>query len=333
MKNLLFLFVLIVMSCNPIKKEQKVSFKGQTQGTFYTITYFHTEGKNFQKEIDSILLDFEQSLSLYSDSSIISLFNQSDSSILADEYFIEVFKTAKKVYQSTNGYFDPTIGPIVNAWGFGSKKIREADSSIIDTLMKSIGFDQVIEKNGQIIKLRPGIKLDFNAIAQGYTVDVVADFMIQNGVENYLIEIGGEVRAEGLKENNTPWKIGIEKPAQNSNAPQTLKATLTLKNRSMATSGNYRKFFMQNGVKYSHTIDPKTGYPAKNTLLSVTVLAETCIIADAYATAFMVMGLDRSKEFLNKHQNLEAYFIYSDKEGKYKTYMTEGIKENITEIE
>jgi thiamine biosynthesis lipoprotein len=233
---------------------------------------------------------------------------------------------SQQVSENSDGYFDITVGPLVRSWGFFKKKGLDLTKKQVDSLLQYVGCHKIQIQNNELVKESPLVIVDLNAIAQGYTDDLVANLFIQKGIKNYLIEIGGEVRASGTKENNVLWMVGIEKPAADENADQVIQDKVQLKDLSLATSGNYRKYFIKDGVKYSHTIDPKTGYPVHHSLLSVTVVANTCALADAYATAFMVMGLDKAKATLAKHPEMHGYFIYSDSLGKYKTEYTQGFE-------
>jgi thiamine biosynthesis lipoprotein len=238
-----------------------------------------------------------------------------------------------EVSQKTNGLFDITVAPIVNAWGFGFKKKEKVTDTLIDRLIKYVGYKKIRLVGQKLIKENPETMLDFNAIAQGYTVDVLSAFLEKNGVYNYLIEVGGELKAKGKKQNDSAWTIGIELP--NELPDQTmLKATFKIHNESLATSGNYKKFYFEDGKKYTHILNPFTGYPAKNNLLSATVVAGDCMTADAYATSFMVMGLEKAKQFLADHKELglEVFFIY-DENGTLRTYSTEKMEKNLQQVQ
>jgi FAD:protein FMN transferase len=325
---LLCITILLSVSCR--KNMQLVKITGFAQGTTYAISYYDVNGKDYQTEIDSILKTIDKSVSIYDSTSLISRINKSGDKIKVDKYFEENFITAEKVSEETNGAFDVTVGPLVNAFGFGFKNKEKISDTLIDSLKKLVDYKNVKIENGYFVKSNPAICIDFNAIAQGYTVDVISRFLESKGVEEYVVEIGGEVYAKGKKDNDESWNVGIEKPDEN-NFDRELKATVHLENKALATSGSYRKFYIENGIRYSHTIDPSTGYPVTHSLLSVSVIAGNCTDADAYATAFMVMGLEKSKAFLETHKNLDAYFIYSDTDGSMKTYETEGLKELLTE--
>ncbi len=325
------LFLLIFFSCR--QNPDYSSFAGAAQGTTYSIVY-ENQGKidpqSLRQEIEKILLDFDMSLSLYKDSSILSKINRNET-VIPDKFFIHVFKRSSEISQLTDGAFDVTVGPLVRAWGFGPEEHRNVTASRVDSLLDLVGMQKVELKDGKIIKSDARIILDFNAIAQGYSVDVVYEFLEEKGIRSFLIEIGGEVRAKGTK-GGEMWRIGIDRPVDNNMSPGSdLKAIIRIKDRSLATSGNYRRFYVENGIKYSHTIDPRTGYPAKNQLLSATILASDCATADGIATACMVMGKEKSIEFIDLNPEFDAYLIYSDDKGDLKTWMTEKLKNSIEE--
>jgi thiamine biosynthesis lipoprotein len=226
----------------------------------------------------------------------------------------------------TDGAFDVTVAPLVKAWGFGPDAHKNFTESNRDSLLQLVGMKNVSLKNGRLIKTDPRITLDFNAIAQGFSVDVICRFFDKMGIKNYLVEIGGEVRAKGKKAGNL-WRIGIDKPTDNNLTPgQALEAIIRISDKALSTSGNYRKFFIENGVKYSHEIDPKSGYPVRNTVLSASIIADDCAMADGIATACMVMGKEKTIEFLNKHPEFEAYLICSDEKGNFITWTSDKLK-------
>jgi thiamine biosynthesis lipoprotein len=329
--TLLLAAVLFLTRCKPAQLEYK-KIHGEIQGTTYNITYEYRITDDLQSEIEDVLRDFDMSLSTYEPASVISRINRNDPLVEADNLFIKVYNEARKVYEATGGAFDITVAPIVNAWGFGFTPGAEVDSSMIDSLIQYVGMDKITLSGSKIIKDDPHIMLDVNAIAQGYSVDVVAEFLDSKKVENYLVEIGGELKCKGKNPKGADWKIGIDRPVEgNMIAGKELQAIVAIKTKSLATSGNYRKFYEKDGVKYAHSIDPSTGYPVLSRLLSATILADECITADAWATACMVMGLEKSKELLSSHPELEAYLVYSDEEGNYKVYATPGMKDHIIE--
>jgi FAD:protein FMN transferase len=315
--------ILAFCSCKT-KVPDMVKFTGQTQGTYYAVTYFDDNSRNFQPQIDSILKIFDQSASLWEPGSILSRINRNEPDVLLDPIFIELFNKSSEVYEKSGGAFDPTVGPLVNAWGFGFSDRLKVDQHVIDSLLPLVGYNKVSLQSNAIIKSDPRIQLDFNAIAQGYTVDLVAKFLSEKGISNYLIDIGGEVLGKGHKPDGEEWRVGIEKPKDNASYGEGLQAIVHLHNKALATSGSYRKFYEENGIRYSHTIDPVTGYPVKHTLLSSSVLAKDCATADAWATVFMVMGLEKSKSFIAGQNELDAYFIFTDENGNLNTYFTSG---------
>jgi thiamine biosynthesis lipoprotein len=331
-KNLLLLtFVASIISSCADKIPQYDSFAGLIQGTTYTIT-FEKSGKikkeKLQAGIHKIFTGFDNSLSTYNKSSIISRINR-DEKVTPDSLFIEVFNKAKEISELTGGAFDITVGPLVNAWGFGPDAIRNFNPSKLDSLMNLVGYNKVSVIDGKVVKSDPGIALDVNAIAQGFTVDKVAEYMGKLGIKSFLVEIGGEVRVKGTK-GGALWRIGIDEPDDsNIGAEEMIRDIIGLKDKSVSTSGNYRKFYIDNGVKYSHTIDPKTGRPVRHNLLSTTILADDCITADAFATACMVLGKDGAVDLITKYGFIEGYLIYSDEKGKYVTWMSENFSKLI----
>jgi thiamine biosynthesis lipoprotein len=328
----LALMLFLFLNACQTKKSEYLKISGFAQGTSYNITYENSKGEDYSSEIDSILKAFDQSLSIYDSTSIISRINDNDPGAEADDWFVEVFKKSAEVNTVSGGAFDITVGPVVKAWGFSNGPIAKHDTAYIDSLLQFVGMEKVKLEGRKVIKKYPGVKLDVNALAQGYSVDVVCDFFKSKGIRNYLVEIGGEVRGKGTNAKNNYWHIGIDKPIDGNMDPgQELEAIIEINNKALATSGNYRKFFVENGIKYSHTIDPKTGFPARNTLLSATVVCDDCITADAYATTFMVVGLEKSKELLKSLPGLEVYFIYSNKNGAFEIFYSDGMKNLILE--
>ena len=330
----LFLIAIFIFSACQTKKSEYNRVSGFAQGTTYSITYENSTNKDYSEAIDSILKAFDRSLSSYDSTSIISRINNNDPLVEADDWFVEVFNKSAEISAVSDGAFDITVGPVVRVWGFGNGPVAKHDSAHIDSLLQYVGMDKVKLEGRKVIKQFQGVKIDVNAIAQGYSVDVVCDFFKREGIQNYLVEIGGEVRGIGTNAKDRLWHIGIDRPSDGNMMPgEDLQAIIEINNKSLATSGNYRKFFVEDGVKYAHTIDPKTGFPARNTLLSATVVCDNCISADGYATAFMVLGLEKSKELLTKLQGVEVYFISSNQEGEYEVFFSEGMKEMIVEQE
>ncbi len=331
----LVLIVLIISSCSTKQENEQtyLSVKGFTQGTNYMVKYSSPDTVNYKEEIEAVLADIDTSMSTYNKHSVISRINNNEE-VEADKYFKEVFEAAMKISEKTDGAFDITVGPLVDAWGFGQDEVRDVDSAVVDSIKQFIGYEKVSLKNGRVYKDDKRLKLNMNAIAQGYTVDVLADFLDKKGINNYLVEVGGEVKTKGISPSDRKWRIGIDKPVDsNYVAGQNLQAVVEIQNRALATSGNYRNFYVEDGVKYAHTIDPESGYPVIHKLLSASVFAPDCVTADAYATAFMVMGKRKSKELVGKLKNIDAYFIYSDEEGNFKVDYSNNLKGSITSVE
>jgi thiamine biosynthesis lipoprotein len=316
--------------CSLPKTSEPVRFMGEAQGTYYSIIYYDAEQRDFQYEIDSILKAFDQSVSLWVPNSILSRVNNGEHNVVLDTYFLENYELSMKVAANTGGAFDPTVGALVRAWGFGFDATRKVDEHIIDSILSFTGYEGISLLESQLIKEDPRTSIDFNAIAQGYAVDMLGTFLEDHGIDNYLVDIGGEVKGKGKKHDGSYWKVGIEKPAENQMDERDLKVIIELKDQSVATSGNYRKFYEEDGIRYAHTIDPFTGYPVQHSLLSVSVIAESTAMADGLATAFMVMGLEKATQFLADNPGPEAYFIFSDESGEYATYATAGFQNKIT---
>lgn len=309
---LVFLIVATVIILAENKPEYRTS-QGAVFGTTYHITYNHNA--DLSTDITRVLKDVDNSLSTFNANSTISLVNK-NMQVELDSMFLYVFHLAQHVAETTTGAFDITVAPAVNAWGFGFKNAETIDNDLIDSLKQIVGYQMVKEENGAIVKEDNRIMLDCSAIAKGFGCDVVAALFDSVGIADYMVEIGGEIVVKGLNSKGSDWRIGISKPTDDSLATETeLQTVLELSGRAMATSGNYRNFYYKDGKKYAHTIDPATCRPVNHNLLSVTVLAENCAVADAYATAMMVLGLERSLELCEKLQNIDAYFIYQDNEG------------------
>lgn len=290
--------------------ESYIKDSGMVFGTTYSITYQYHE--NLKSDIEGVMQQVDNSLSPFNKSSVITAINN-NTSTKADKYLTEVFTLAQTVNKETDGAFDITVAPLVNAWGFGFRNGTRPTDTQTDSLLAIVGQEKVTLKDGEIIKSDPRIMLDCSAIAKGFGVDKVAEFLAGKGIENYLVEIGGEISARGKNSRGTEWNIGVTKPVDDSlSINQENQAVLQITNKAMATSGNYRNFYYEGGKKYAHTINPHTGKPAQSDILSATVIAQTCAVADAYATAFMVLGSEKAKEILKKHPELQAYLILSD---------------------
>ena len=308
-----FLTLLIVGSILIIRHQQSTPYQ-KSQGFIFGTTYHITYqcDSNLSKSIKAELMKVDCSLSPFNEKSVITAINENQP-VKPDDMFLDVYQLAMQVSKDTDGAFDITVAPLVNAWGFGFKNGIEPTRSLLDSLKQIVGYQKVSWENGRIHKQDPRIMLDCSAIAKGYGSDVVARFLRSRGVTNYMVEIGGEIVTKGVNERRVPWKIGVTKPSDDPLAEsQELQTLLNLTDKALATSGNYRNFYYKDGKKYAHTIDPKTGYPIQHNILSATVIGQQCAVADAYATAFMVMGLDGAKKVLERHPELMAYFIYSD---------------------
>ncbi len=298
-----------------------ISISGETQGTTYHIKYFESTNRNYQNAIDSLLLDFDKCLSLYRPDSELSLFNRSEKLEFKLPYFYPVLQKSREIFEATNGLYDPTILPLVEAYGFGpNQKHRISEFDLKETLML-IGYDHIQFDSIAVKKDQFGVRLDFNGIAQGYSVDIISMFLEQKGVKNYMVEIGGEIRCKGSKAGKNPWIAGIENPLH----PNQLIATIPLQDRSMTTSGNYRNHFEVNGQRFNHIINPKNGSMEQSNILSVTVLAPDAFTADGYDTPFFLMGLDLIKEFVSNHPALDVFVVFTNKKGDIETYASAGI--------
>lgn len=317
------IFFILFFSCKQ-QKQINTRLSGPVFGTGYSIIY--DSDINYQTQIDSLFFVVNKSMSTYHPNSYISKLNKNEDSVV-DAHFINVFDSSKEIFRLTGGVFDPTIGNVVNAWDFGpEQKIANLDSLKIDSLMLSVGFYKV-QRFGNKISKPKGTYIDFNAIAKGYGVDVIGEFLKGKNVKNYLVEIGGEIRAMGKNiEKQLPWKVGIEMP--HFDEQQSILEAIELHDEAMATSGTYRKFKIdENGNKYAHIIDTKTGYPSKTNLLSISVIAENCMVADAYATAFKVMGVEKIKLFLKKHPELKVFLIFENDKNEMETLSLNGFPE------
>lgn len=329
-KLIVLLCFLSMLSCkqNDSKKASIVvkntQLVGSVFGTFYQVTY--DVDVNYEKQLDSLFLIVNKSMSTYIEDSDISKLNRNEL-VSIDNHFKKVFEKSKAIYKATEGAFDPTIGAVVNAWDFGPEgKIVDLDSLKINNLMQSVGLDRVKLNESEIIKPE-GTFIDFNAIAKGYGVDVVGEFLESKNIKNYLINIGGELRARGSNiEKGKTWTVGVENP--NFNGTQSINKVLSLKNKAMATSGTYRKFKVdEQGNRYAHIIDTKTGYPSKTNLLSISVIADDCMTADAYATAFKAMGIEKVKAFLKEHSELKVFLIFENEAKEFETLSLNGFSD------
>ena len=320
---ILFIGLAILASCG--KQSKKMVLQGLAQGSYYAVTYYDEQGRNFQHEIDSIFHAVDMSVNLWVDSSVISKVNRNEEVVL-DQIFIDNFNIAQEAAKLSDGYFDPTVSPIVAAWGFSYKVGDSITPQLIDSLKQWVDYRKVRIENGKVIKENPNMTLDFNAIAQGYTSDLIAAFLESRGIKSYLVDTGGEIMAKGEKTNGKPWIVGIEKPAENKESEQVVQTRIALRDKGLVTSGSTRKYVERNGKRYSHSINPKTGYPVEHNVLSVTVLAENSVWADALASICMVMGLEQSLPLIESLDGVEAYYIYSNEQNELETFATEGFK-------
>lgn len=320
---LLIVGLTLLASCG-----KKIVLQGLAQGSYYAVTYFDEGNRNFQREIDSIFHAVDMSVNLWVDSSVISKVNRNEA-VTLDSIFIDNFRIAQKAACLSDGYFDPTISPIVAAWGFSYKNGDSLTPQLIDSLRQLVDYRKIRIEKGMVIKEHPEMKLDFNAIAQGYTSDLIAAFLESRGINNYLVDTGGEIMARGSKPNGQPWIVGIEKPAENWDSEQVVQTRIALRDKGLVTSGSTRKYVERNGRRYSHCIDPKTGYPVEHNVLSATVLAENSVWADALASICMVMGMEKSLPLIESMDGVEAYYIFVNEQNELETFATEGFRELI----
>ena len=330
MWRLPLLVFLIIGTIYIVRQQRSMPYQhdeGQIFGTFYHITY--QNDSSIQTDILAELQKVDNALSMFNKESIISHINRGEN-VETNEMFESVFNLAEKISDNTDGAFDITVAPLVNAWGFGFKTGNPPTKQTVDSLRAIVGYKKVKLVNHRITKSDARVMLDCSAIAKGYGCDVVARLLEKRGIKNYMVEIGGEVVTHGISEKRLPWKIGVTKPSDDSlNVNNELQTVLNVKDRAMATSGNYRNFYYRGGKKYAHTIDPATGYPVQHSILSATVLAKHCAEADAYATAFMVMGMEKAKTVLEKHPELMAYLIYSDDKGNLQVWYSPSMEDKI----
>lgn len=328
-----FLVLLIVGTVVIIRHQSSIPYQhnsGMVFGTTYNITY--QCDSNLHNSIIRELEKVDEALSPFNKKSVITAVNNNHD-IEVNDMFADVFLLAQKISDDTSGDFDITVAPLVNAWGFGFKNGTQPTKHNIDSLKNIIGYKKVRLEGRKVVKKDKRLMLDCSSIAKGYGSDVVARFLQKRGVKNYMVEIGGEIVTKGISPKRVPWKIGVTRPVDDSlSVSKELQSVINVTDKAMATSGNYRNFYYKNGKKYAHTIDPHTGYPVQHNILSATVIADNCATADAYATAFMVMGLEKAQKLLERHPELMAYFIYSDKDGKNKTWCSEKLKKKVAEL-
>lgn len=330
--QLAFLLCLIIGSVLIIRHNQDMPYQhdsGMIFGTVYNITY--QSDANLKTEIEAALQQVDKSLSPFNQHSIITKINNNQS-METDKMFRNVFLLAHKISEETNGAFDITVAPLINLWGFGFKKGTNPDPNTVDSIMQFVGYKKVTLQKDKVVKNDPRLMLDCSAIAKGYGCDVIANLLKRKEIRNFMVEIGGEVVTYGKNQQKEDWRIGVIKPTDDSlNTKQDLQAVLRLTDKALATSGNYRNFYYKDGKKYAHTVDPQTGYPVQHNILSATVVAPTCAEADAYATSFMVLGLQKAQKILERHDNLMAYLIYTDEKGQYNVWFSPRLKDKIVE--
>ncbi len=328
----IFLLLLIAGTVYALNRSSSTVFyenEGTVFGTVYHIKYRYD--RDLQADIETELRRVDNSLSMFNPSSVISRVNRNEP-VMVDTMFMQVFRLSQEISSQTSGAFDITVAPLVQAWGFGFEHASDVTPQRLDSLKAFVGYQKVWLDGRRVMKADPRVMLDCSAVAKGYGVDVVANLFRRLGIADYMVEIGGEVVVHGQNPDRKMWNIGVSRPVDDSlsqDASASPQVVLEVTGRALATSGNYRRFYYRNGRKYAHTIDPKTGQPVQHSLLSASVLAPDCATADAYATAFMVMGMERAKAVLQAHPELDAYFIYERYDGKTATWFTPGLKRHI----
>lgn len=329
---LLIVMGLTFFGCQPFaRNKQYKTIDGFAQGTTYHIVYLDPKGRDLKGSIDSLLRVFDLSLSIYEEHSLLTKINNNETDRV-DTLFSECFAISRDVYKKTGGLFDVTGNPLFQIWGFGKgERKKHISQTTIDSILTYVGMNKVQIKDGRLIKSHPSVTLNFNAVAQGYSSDVVARHIEHLGIKNYLVEIGGEIFCKGKNPKQKKWVVGIDKPFDNNNTPgESIQAYISLTGKGLATSGNYRKFFVEDGKKYVHTINPLTGKTSQNSVLSATVIAPSAGLADAVATAYMVVGIEHVHELEHAFPTCEVYLIY-DSNGQYMEYMSPGMQQMLKE--
>lgn len=317
MKRITYIILsFLLISC--AKQPQKINYSGITQGSYFSITYYDEEGRSFEHEIDSIFREVDNAVSLWNENSIIRKVNRNED-VIVNQIFKDNFEWARKASEFSDGAFDATIGPLVSAWGFHYKKELEMTPEMVDSIKQLVDYHKIEIIDDKVVKANSNMTLDFNAVAQGYTTDLIGRFLESRDIRDYLVDVGGEIFARGTKPNGEMWTIGIEKPAENFDSERSVQIKIQLKDKGIVTSGNYRKYIEKNGVRYSHSIDPKTGYPVEHNLLSATVIADNASWADCLATICMLVGKEKASKLLETQDGVEAYFIFVDEDGKIQT--------------
>lgn len=317
MKKLFFVLIGIVFFVSCSDKTPRIEYSGITQGSYFSIIYYDENDRDFRDDIDFYLTMVDKSVSLWNENSIISKVNRNED-VTINKIFKDNFELAQKASEFSDGAFDATIGPLVSAWGFHYKKELNMTPKMVDSIRQYVGYHKVKIVDNKVVKENPNITLDFNAVAQGYTADLIARMLDFKGVRSYLVDIGGEIMTKGTKPNGKMWTIGIEKPAEKFDSERSVQTKIEVRNKGVVTSGNYRKYIEKDGIRYSHSIDPKTGYPVEHNLLSATVIADNAAWADCLATICMLVGKEKASKLLENLDGVEAYFIFVDDDGKIR---------------
>lgn len=324
---LIYVHLLLLLLFFRVNELKEFKIHGYAQGTDYSISYYAADSVVTKRMLDSILLKIDSSMSLYKPYSTISRFNAGSEPVALDVHFDKVMRKSFEIYRATKGKFDVTVKPLVQIWGFGTKRTNHfPDSSEVNEILPCVGMKNLQLKGGRLFKKTPCVQIDLNGIAQGYSVDVLADFMEKKGLKYFVVELGGELRVKGPKPDGKPMRIGIEGPAVSAMALPEIKHVIVLNKGAVTTSGNYRKYFENGSKKISHLIDPKTGYPLDNELISVTVYAKDAITADGYDNAIMAMGVEGGLRFVESRKDMEAYLIYRKKDGQVADTLTRGFR-------
>ena len=308
MKRLLFLLIITALFSSCVRNAERIEYSGIIQGSYFSIKYYDDQNRSFESAFDSIFREVDNSVSLWNENSIIRKVNRNED-VVVNQIFKDNFEWARKASEFSDGAFDATIGPLVSAWGFHYKKELEMTPEMVDSIKQLVDYRKIEIVDDNVVKANPNMTLDFNAVAQGYTTDLIGSFLESKGIFNYLVDVGGEIFAKGTKPNGELWTIGIEKPAENFDSERSVQIKIKLKDKGIVTSGNYRKYIEKDGVRYSHSIDPKTGFPVEQNLLSATVIADNASWADCLATICMLVGKEKASKLL-EGQGVEAYFIF-----------------------
>lgn len=324
--------LLLVVLLGKVEPQQQFMLQGYAQGTSYSIKYFAVKLKVRQSDIDAVLLDIDTSMSLYQSHSLINKFNSSTKGLVVDRHFKAVIQRSFEIYKDTQGKFDVTVAPLVAVWGFGPEGLRQfPDSAAVIRILENVGMNKLTLRGNTLTKLKPGVQVDLNGIAQGYTVDVVSAYLIRQGITSFVVEIGGELKVKGLKPNGTRRRIGLEGPAEHGVSSAEIRKIISFENGAVTTSGNYQKYLQDGHKKRSHLIDPKTGFPLDNQMISVTVFAKDAMTADGYDNALMAMTVPEALAFVKARKGMDAYMIYRLKDGTIKDTMSVGFKKMIVD--